>query len=73
NRGGNRQLNTCVHRVAISQLAHHQPARDYRARWMRRRPHTSAKASLRALKRHLTNAIYRALLTDHQHQLQAAT
>jgi transposase len=73
NRGGNRQLNTCVHRVAISQLAHHQPARDYRARWMEKRPHTSAKASLRALKRHLTNAIYRALLTDHQHQLQAAT
>ncbi|MEV6648955.1 IS110 family transposase [Amycolatopsis sp. NPDC051371] len=73
NRGGNRQLNTCVHRVAITQLAHHQPARDYRARWTEKRPQASAKAALRALKRHLTNAIYQALLTDHQHQLQAAT
>jgi transposase len=73
NRGGNRQLNTCLHRVAITQLAHHQPARDYRQRWIENHPHATTKAALRALKRHLTNAIYRAMLTDHQHQLQAAT
>jgi transposase len=73
NRGGNRQLNTCLHRVAITQLAHHQPARDYRDRWTRNHPHATTKAALRALKRHLANTIYRALLTDHQHQLQAAT
>jgi transposase len=73
NRGGNRQLNSCLHRVAITQLAHHRPARDYRQRWTGNHPHASTKAALRALKRHIANAIYRALLTDHQHQLQATT
>jgi transposase len=71
NRGGNRQLNTCLHRIAITQLAHHQPARDYRDRWTNHHPHATPKAALRALKRHLTNVIYRALTTDHhlqQHQ-----
>lgn len=72
NRGGNRQLNTCLHRIAITQLAHHPPARDYRARWTAEHPHASTKAALRALKRHLTNTIYRALLTDH-HRLHPAT
>lgn len=72
NRGGNRQLNTCLHRIAITQLAHHPPARDYRQRWTSTHPHASTKAALRALKRHLTNTIYRALLTDH-HQQQTPT
>ena len=68
NRGGNRHLNACIHRIAITQLAHHQPARDYRDRWTNHHPHATTKAALRALKRHLTNAIYHALLTDHTHQ-----
>lgn len=72
NRGGNRQLNTCLHRIAITQLAHHQPARDYRQRWIGNHPHATTKAALRALKRHLTNTVYRALLTDHQ-QLNTTT
>jgi transposase len=64
NRGGNRQLNTCIHRIAITQLAHHQPARDYRDNWTKRRPHATRKAALRALKRHLSNVLYRAMTTD---------
>jgi transposase len=71
NRGGNRQLNTCLHRIAITQLAHHQPARTYHDHWKTHHPHATAKAALRALKRHLTNIVYRALTTDHhlqQHQ-----
>jgi transposase len=31
-RGGNRQLNCAVHRIAVAQGRHHQPARDYLAR-----------------------------------------
>ncbi|WP_370946414.1 IS110 family transposase [Amycolatopsis sp. cg5] len=75
NRGGNRQLNTCLHRIAITQLAHHPPARDYRDRWTTTRPHATTKAALRALKRHLTNTIYRAMTTDatlQQDQLNQA-
>lgn len=71
NRGGNRQLNACLHRIAITQLAHHQPARDYRDRWRTHHPHATPKAALRALKRQLSDVVYRALTTDHlqQHQL----
>ena len=68
NRGGNRQLNACLHRITITQLAHHQPARDYRDRWKTHHPHATTKAALRALKRQLTNVIYRALTTDHHLQ-----
>jgi transposase len=71
NRGGNRQLNTALHHIAITQLAHHQPARDYHTHWTAHHPHATPKAALRALKRQLTNVVYRALNTDHhlqQHQ-----
>lgn len=71
NRGGNRQLNACLHRIAITQLAHHQPARTYRDHWRTQHPHATGKAALRALKRQLSDVVYRALITDHlqQHQL----
>ena len=71
NRGGNRQLNTCLHRIAITQLAHHQPARDYHNHWKTQHPHATGKAAIRALKRQLSDVVYRALTTDHlqQHQL----
>jgi transposase len=67
NRGGNRQLNACLHRIAITQLTHGAAGRDYYDRWVSQHPHATKKAALRALKRHLANAIYRALLTDHHH------
>jgi transposase len=70
NRGGNRQLNTCLHRIAITQLAHHQPARTYRDQWKTQHPHATPKSAIRALKRQLTNVIYHALTTDHQQQHQ---
>ncbi|MEQ0558013.1 IS110 family transposase [Amycolatopsis sp. NEAU-NG30] len=68
NRGGNRQLNTCLHRIAITQLAHHPPARNYHDNWTRHHPHATTKAALRALKRHLANTIYHAQRADHTHQ-----
>ena len=70
NRGGNRQLNTCLHRIALIQLIHHPPAREFRDRWAAARPHATKKAAIRALKRHLADVIYRALHADHQHQHQ---
>ncbi|GAB1516957.1 IS110 family RNA-guided transposase [Actinophytocola sp. KF-1] len=68
NRGGNRQLNTCIHRIALIQLIHHPPAREFRDNWARHHPNATKKAAIRALKRHLSDVIYRALKADHQHQ-----
>jgi transposase len=71
NRGGNRQLNTCIHRIALIQLIHYPPARAFRDGWAANHPHATKKAAIRALKRHLADVIYQALHTDHHH-LQAA-
>jgi transposase len=61
-RAGNRQLNAAIHRVAITQAHYH---RDARAFLERRRAAGDTKAeSLRALKRRLSDVIYRALLLD---------
>jgi transposase len=68
NRGGNRTLNSCLHRIAITQLAHHTPAHNFIHHHHRQqRPNTTPKTALRALKRHLNNTIYHALNTD-QHR-----
>lgn len=61
-RVGNRQLNCAIHRVAITQ-AHWQPqARAYLER--RQAMGDTRKEALRALKRRLSDVIYRALLAD---------
>jgi transposase len=72
NRGGNRQLNACLHRIAITQLRDSPAAQAWHERWTARRPRATKKAAYRAIKRHLSDVIYRALLTDHQHQLSEA-
>jgi transposase len=62
-RAGNRQLNAAIHRAAIVQARCHPPAQAL----LQRRYQTTSetrKASLRVLKRHLSDAIYRALTTD---------
>lgn len=70
NRGGNRQLNACLHRIVITQLSHSPQARAWREQWTTRHPNTTGKAALRALKRHLADVVYRALLADHRRQQQ---
>ncbi|WP_425425786.1 transposase [Amycolatopsis sacchari] len=67
NRHGNRQLNACLHRIALTQLVHHPPARTYRDHWLEHHPHATRKAAIRALKRHLSDVLYHALHTDHHH------
>lgn len=59
NRRGNRQLNAAIHRIAISQLRHHAPAKAYVAR--RANEGKNEREAIRALKRHITRQIYNAL------------
>jgi transposase len=51
-RGGNRQLNAAFHRIAVTQLRCHQPAKDYVAR--RLAEGKTKREALRCLKRHLS-------------------
>jgi transposase len=63
-RTGNRQLNCAIHRVAVTQKRIHPQAIDYLAR--RREHGDTPSEALRALKRRLSDAIYRDLLADAQ-------
>jgi transposase len=60
-RGGNRQLNAAVHRIAVTQLRCHQPAKDYIIR--RLTEGKTKRDALRCLKRHLINTIYNTMKT----------
>jgi transposase len=59
-RGGNRQLNAALYRIAIVQQRHHPAAKTYLARKIAEGK--TAREARRALKRHLANVIYRRLL-----------
>jgi len=63
NRAGNRKLNAAVHTAAIVQARCHDGARAFLQRRQESR-HETRKSSLRALKRHLSDVIYRALQAD---------
>jgi transposase len=58
-RGGNRQLNAAVHRMAVTQLRCHQPAKDYIAR--RVSEGKTKREALRCLKRHLIRTIFNTM------------
>lgn len=63
NRGGNRQVNAAIHRIALTQSRHHPGAKallERRAGTVRE----TRKAALRVLKRHLSDVIYRTLRAD---------
>jgi transposase len=64
NRGGNRQLNAAIHRVAVTQLRAHPPARALMAR--RIAAGNSKPEALRVLKRHLADTLYAAMRSDEQ-------
>jgi transposase len=59
NRHGNRQINAALHRMAVNQGRWHPPARAYLARQEQRGK--SRREAVRALKRHLASAVYRAM------------
>jgi transposase len=71
NQAGNRQLNAALHRIAITQARHHPSARALLARRQQTTRDTT-KASLRVLKRHLSDVIYHAMTADRTRQHQAA-
>lgn len=68
NRGGNRRVNACLHRMAVTQLRC-----DPRARTIyddaRKRGHTK-KEAMRVLKRQLSNVVYRQMTRDLQRRLE---
>jgi transposase len=61
-RTGNRQLNAAIHRISITQGRYHPDAITYLAR--RRATGDTKNEARRALKRRLSDVVYRALTTD---------
>ncbi|MEV4418310.1 IS110 family transposase [Catellatospora sp. NPDC049609] len=70
NTGGNRQLNSALHTIAVCQARDPGPGRDYYQRKLTEGK-TPAEAR-RALKRRLANVIYRYLIKDQQQMVVAA-
>jgi transposase len=58
-RGGNRQLNCALHRIAVTQGRVHEPAREFLTR--KQAEGKSRIEALRCLKRHLARAVWQAL------------
>jgi len=58
-RGGNRQLNCALHRIAVTQGRVHPPAREFLAR--KQAEGKGRMEALRCLKRHLVRAVWNAL------------
>lgn len=75
NRCGNRQLNTALYRIALTQLRHPGPGQTYyRSKLAAGK---TKKSALRCLKRHICRDVFHRLRTDHQtqhhpHQLAVA-
>jgi transposase len=67
NRGGNRQLNAALHRIAITQVRLHGPGQLYLEKQMAA-GHSKTEA-LRSLRRRLSDEVYRRLLKDHGQSL----
>ena len=62
NQRGNRQLNWAIHTAAVSQLRYPCDGRDYYDR--KRAEGKNTKEAIRALKRQLSNVIYRTMVAD---------
>jgi transposase len=58
-RGGNRQINTAIHRIAVTRARCHPESRDYIAR--KRAEGKSSTEAIRCLKRHLTRRTWHLL------------
>lgn len=70
NRGGNRQLNAALHRIAITQIRLGGEAHAYVLRRVSRGD--TKREALRALRRRLSDEVYRRLRWDSSEQRQAA-
>ena len=65
-RAGDRQLNCCLHTMAITQLQRDCPGRSYYLR--KRADGKSHKEALHCLKRRLSDVVYRCLIRDADQQ-----
>lgn len=66
-RRGNRTLNHVIHIAAVTQVRHrHSPGRAFYDR--KRAEGTTSRSAIRALKRRISDAIYRHLITDAARQ-----
>jgi transposase len=63
-RGGNRQLNCALHRIAVTQGRVHPPARKFLAR--KQAEGKSRMEALRCLKRHLARRVWRLLVDSER-------
>lgn len=63
-RGGNRQLNCALHRIAVTQGRVHPPAREFLAK--KQAEGKSRMEALRCLKRHLARRVWRLLLDSER-------
>jgi transposase len=70
NRGGNRQLNSAIHMIAVSLCRCDDRTRAYVAR--RVAEGKTRREAMRALKRHLSDVIYACLRRDDKPALEAA-
>jgi transposase len=70
NRGGNRQLNRALHQMATTLCRCDSETKVYMAR--RIAEGKTRKESLRCLKRHLSNVVYRCLAAAPEHEQTAA-
>jgi transposase len=61
---GNRTLNHAIHMAAITQIRHDTPGRVYYDK--KQAEGKTKKEALRALKRRISNVVYRKLVTDQQ-------
>jgi len=66
NRGGNRQLNTALHLIAVCQIRDPSPGQCYYRRKLAEAK--TPEEARRGLKRHLSNVVYSHLVADHRHR-----
>ncbi len=70
NTGGNRQLNSVLHTMAVCQSRDPGPGRDYYLKKISEGK--TPREARRALKRRLSNVLYRQILHDHHHAEKTA-
>jgi transposase len=64
NRGGNRQLNTALHLIAVCQIRDPSPGQAYYQRKLDQAK--TPEEARRSLKRHLSNVVHAHLVADHR-------
>ncbi|MDQ5874212.1 MAG: IS110 family transposase [Actinomycetota bacterium] len=70
-RAGNRQLNHALHMIAIVQIRHDTQGRAYYQRKLAEGK--SDKEALRCLKRRISDAVFKVLVSDRERSLSALT